>query len=84
MNQSKLESFIEAVVNTFIGFFISLVVWVSVAPLFGYEVKAGTSILLTGVFTVVSVARSYFLRRFFNARLHAAIHNFVRKFHAAH
>lgn len=69
MKQSKLDSFLEASSNTAVGFFISWGVWVFiVAPLFGFETGAGGSFLITCIFTVTSILRSYLLRRWFDGR----------------
>jgi len=71
MEQSRLVSFIEANMNTFSGFFISLAVWIFiVAPLYGIEVSYGQNLQITSIFTVSSVLRSYVVRRFFNNGWH--------------
>lgn len=76
--QTKLESALEAASSTAFGFITSFVVWQAIAaPLFGYEVTLMDNFWLTTIFTVVSLARSYVFRRFFNAGLHKAIHKFV-------
>lgn len=66
--QSRIDSFIEAVINTSIGFVVSLVVWIIVAWAMSIPVTWGQNITITLIFTVVSVARSYLLRRLFNGR----------------
>lgn len=79
MNQTKLESLLEACINTAIGFFVALWTWqFIVAPIMGYIVTMADNLLITGIFTVVSVARGYVLRRFFNAGLHRAVRNLAR------
>lgn len=78
MNQTKLESALEAASSTAFGFFISFIVWQAIAaPLFGYNVTLVDNFWLTTIFTTVSLARGYVFRRFFNAGLHKAIHRFV-------
>ena len=78
MSQTRLESFLEAASSTAIGFAISFVVWQAIAkPVFGYEVTLVDNFWLTTIFTVVSLARQYIFRRFFNANIHKAIHKFV-------
>lgn len=66
MSQSRLASFIEAKVNLVLGFAISMVVWQFFGPVMGYEVNLHDNFIITAVFTVVSLARSYTLRRLFN------------------
>ncbi len=71
MHQTKLVSLIEALCNIGSGFVLSLVVWQwLVAPLFGYEVTFADNLALTSIFTVISIARSFAWRRFFNNGLH--------------
>lgn len=69
MNQSRLGSLIEAVMNTAIGFGISLVLAVLVYPLFGHAFTLTQNLGITCIFTVASIVRGYAVRRWFNARL---------------
>lgn len=66
MSQSKRASFIEACLNTASGFVLSLFVWHWVAKWYGIPMPITTNLEITGIFTVVSVARSYVWRRSFN------------------
>jgi hypothetical protein len=68
-----MGSFIEAWVNVLIGFAINFAANMVVLPWFGFEVRASTAFNIGLVFTVISVARSYVIRRWFNAWLHARI-----------
>ena len=70
MTQSRLESLIEAVINTCIGFSINYFANLLIFPLFGFHISAGANFLMGLIYTVISVARSYCIRRWFNARLH--------------
>lgn len=70
MNQSRLESFIEACTNTGIGFVGSIILGLIVYPLFGHAFTLSQNVGITLVFTVWSVVRSYAVRRWFNARIH--------------
>ena len=83
MDQSKLESKIEATVNIATGFIISWVVWVVlVGPLIsaGYLTVGSPldAFIITSIFTVSSWLRSYYWRRFFANRFHHAVHEWVR------
>lgn len=71
MEQSRLSSLIEATVNTAIGFVIALVSQFALFPLVGIHVSMAVQLELVTYFTIISVIRSYVLRRWFNARLHA-------------
>jgi len=79
MNQSKLESFVEASANTASGFIVSYAFWLGVVvPLFDLTLSHGDNLLVTCMFTVLSVIRSYLWRRFFNAGVHKIVHAFLR------
>jgi hypothetical protein len=72
MNQTRLGSLIEAIVNILIGFGINFIANLIVLPRFGFAVTPSQAFGIGLVFTVISIARSYVIRRWFNARLHAA------------
>ena len=67
--QSKLDSFIEAWLNVLIGFGISVLANFVIFPLVGIGAST-TQIITVGIFmTIVSVIRSYIVRRFCQANL---------------
>ena len=66
--QSRIDSFMESLTNTAIGFIISLVTWHFVAMRFGIPMPLSTNLAITGIFTVVSIIRQYVLRRIFNGK----------------
>jgi len=69
--QSRLESLLESSLNTASGFAVSFAAWRwVVVPLLGLPVDNAQNLIITGFFTVLSVARSYLWRRYFNGRLH--------------
>lgn len=73
MNQTRLGSLIEAMMNVAIGFVINFVANMLILPAFGFTSLTWQTNLWIGLaYTVVSVVRSYVIRRWFNARLHAA------------
>ena len=75
MSQTRISSLVEAVINTAIGFVISLALTAIVLPAYGHQVSLSENLQITAIFTVASIARSYILRRWFNARIHrAAVH----------
>jgi hypothetical protein len=67
--QTRWQSLLEATLNIVIGSLVSLVVQRLVFPLYGIQITLAQDIQIVAIFTVVSIARSYLLRRFFN-RLH--------------
>lgn len=81
MQQSKLESFIESCINIGSGYFVALFIWVVVVRnVWDIQVSMIDNFTITFMFTVVSVIRSYFWRRFFNAELHKKVHQFVKRY----
>ena len=82
MQQSKLDSLIEALLSTFIGFIVSFTANLILMPMLGIPVSLSQNFILTVAFTFVSVARSYLVRRFANKHLsqvRAKIVEFFRK-----
>ncbi len=75
MNQTRLESFIEACVNTAIGFMITITILPFINWVCGIEMSLGQASLSTFLFTIISVIRSYLIRRFFNGNIAASIRN---------
>jgi hypothetical protein len=65
MEQSRVMSLVEVVTSTLIGFGVSVWANYAVLPLFGFKVKLAESLAITLVFTVISIIRSYLVRRFF-------------------
>ncbi len=72
MNQTRLGSFIEALLNVAIGLVVSIVANALVFPRFGFRPSLGENVAISAIYTVISIVRSYLVRRFFNAQLHAA------------
>jgi len=64
--QSKLASMLESFANIAIGFILSLVVWHVLAAWYGIPMPLGMNVEITTVFTIVSLVRSYWMRRAFN------------------
>lgn len=64
--QSKRWSLIEALTNVGVGFTISLISQIVIFHAYGVHFTLGTNVAITVWFTVISVIRSYALRRVFN------------------
>jgi hypothetical protein len=64
--QTKFGSFVEAWANIAVGFTINFIANLLVWPLFGLSMGARTAFLGGVIFTVISLVRSYVLRRWFN------------------
>ena len=72
MNQTRLGSLIEACMNVLIGFWINFFANLVILPLIGFNISIGDNFFIGFLYTLVSVARSYVVRRWFNARLQQA------------
>jgi len=71
MLQSRKASLYEALLNVLVGYWINFGANLLVLPLFGFNVTVTQNLGIGAIFTVISVVRSYAIRRWFNARLHA-------------
>lgn len=71
MSQSRMGSFIEACTHTAVGFVFSILLSLIVYPLFGHAFTLMENVGITTIFTLASIIRGYFVRRWFNARIHA-------------
>ncbi len=69
MKRSRLMSLVESLANVLVGYGVAVTTQMSVIPVFGLAVTVTvTENLLIGlIFTVVSIVRSYALRRGFEA-----------------
>jgi hypothetical protein len=67
MQQSRLMSCVEAVANVVVGFLLALLTQNAVFPLLGIVVSVADNLVIGGIFTVVSIVRSFALRRLFEA-----------------
>jgi len=67
MRQSRLMSFIEALTNVAAGYSIAVLTQILIFPLFGLHTTLTQNLQMGLVFTGVSIARSFALRRVFEA-----------------
>lgn len=69
MTQSRLDSLMEALTNTFIGLVVSTIANHFIIPAtLGVQMTIQQNLLLAVLFTIISIARSYVLRRLFNGK----------------
>ena len=66
--QTKKESLVETLTSVFVGWFIGVILNLTVLPLFDYNITVVDSLWVSLIFTVVSVARGYVIRRWFNSK----------------
>ena len=64
-------SFVESCANVAIGYGVALLSQLAIFPLFGIKVSLAENLLIGLFFTIISIARSYVVRRLFN-RMRAA------------
>jgi hypothetical protein len=67
MKQSRLMSLVESVANVIVGYGVAVVTQILIFPLFGLHATLAQNLKMGAVFTVVSIARSFVLRRVFEA-----------------
>lgn len=65
MKQSHMASITEATVNVLIGYWVAVATSAFILPKFGFHTTTSDNLLISLVFTVVSLARTYILRRIF-------------------
>lgn len=64
--QSRTMSLIEALANVLVGYGVAVATQAVVFPLFGLYASLDQNLAIGLIFTVVSLVRSYVLRRVFN------------------
>ncbi len=67
MKQSRLMSLVEAVANVMIGYGVAVITQILIFPIFGLHTTLAQNLKMGAIFTVVSIARSFALRRVFEA-----------------
>ena len=66
--QTQVMSLVESVANIVVGYGVAVITQLLVFPLFGLAASLADNLVIGLIFTIVSLARSYALRRLFNAR----------------
>lgn len=64
--QTRLQSLIESILNVLIGYGVAICGQLIVFPIMGMTVRFSDNLKIGGIFTVISICRSYTVRRFFN------------------
>ena len=73
MKQSRLMSFVEALANVAVGYSVAVVTQILIFPVFGLHTTLAQNLSMGGIFTGVSIIRSFLLRRAFEAiRVHSS------------
>lgn len=66
MSQTKRQSVVESVLQNVVGYFVGLGTQYIVFPMYGMEVNLEANLQIGLIFAIVSIVRSYLLRRLFN------------------
>lgn len=64
--QTKKNSLIESVTNVAVGYVIAILSQLIIFPLFNVNVSFLNNLLIGVWFTIISIIRSYTIRRIFN------------------
>jgi hypothetical protein len=73
LGQTKTQSLTEAFINVAVGFGISLIATIVIFPIMDIESTTSKNLQITLFFTVISILRSYGLRRYFNGSYHLVV-----------
>ncbi len=67
MKQSRAMSLVEAVANIAVGYGVAVATQILIFPVFGLHTTLVQNMKMGGIFSLVSLARSFALRRVFEA-----------------
>ena len=65
MKQTRTMSLFETVTNVIVGYTLAVITQILIFPVFGLHATLAQNLKIGLVFTVVSIARGYALRRLF-------------------
>ncbi len=65
MKQTRTMSLFETVTNVIVGYALAVITQILIFPVFGLHATLAQNLKLGLIFTVVSIARGYALRRLF-------------------
>lgn len=82
MEQSKLSSLIESLINILIGYVVALLSQLAIFPMVGIHIPLSTNLEIGAYFTLVSLVRSYVIRRWFNKMIRESAKRLAGKEHS--
>ena len=65
MKQSQLMSMVESVANVLVGYGVAVATQFLIFPVFGLHTTLVQNLKIGGIFTIMSLGRSFALRRMF-------------------
>lgn len=68
MKQKRTHSLMESITNVLIGFLVGLISQIIIFPFFNIHVPLSSNLAITGWFTLISIVRSYVIRRYYTNR----------------
>ena len=67
MKQSRIMSLVESIANVAVGYGVAVLTQILIFPVFGLHTTLAQNLKMGAIFTIVSIARSFALRRVFEA-----------------
>lgn len=67
MKQPRVMSLVEAITNVVVGYGVAVVAQILVFPVFGLQATLAQNLKMGGIFALISMSRSFVLRRLFEA-----------------
>jgi len=67
-SQTRMGSMVESAANVAIGYGVAIASQIAIFPLFGIKVPIADNLAIGAWFTMISLCRSYIIRRLFNAK----------------
>ena len=67
MKQTRLMSLVESIANVVVGYGVAVVTQILIFPIFGLHTTLAQNLKMGAIFSIVSIARSFVLRRAFEA-----------------
>lgn len=65
MKQSRTMSLVESIANVIVGYGVAVLTQILIFPVFGLHTTLGQNLKMGALFTIVSLGRSYAVRRLF-------------------
>lgn len=66
MTQTRFQSLIESFANILVGYGVAILSQIMVFPMFGINIPLSSNLAIGLWFTLISLVRSYVIRRWFN------------------